>query len=193
MVQCHCRLTVGYKRLVLHIRSSYPSIPLSSIYHVWCNIFRCRSFTRHRYVDYTLPSPFHSIHVTIYCTGLAIVNSIASKDHSAIIYAGVRDPSGGASQLRELLPKYPGRVEIVKYVAGDKEGNDAIATEIKAKHGRVDTVIANAGEIPRSIRLIIWFTYIHFMLLGIANYTGKVHEAPVDKFQEHFSVRSFSS
>ncbi|KAF8176062.1 NAD(P)-binding protein [Pholiota molesta] len=99
--------------------------------------------------------------------GLAIVNSIASKDNSAIIYAGVRDPSGGASQLRELLPKYPGRVEIVKYVAGDKEGNDAIATEIKAKHGRVDTVIANAG---------------------IANYTGKVHEAPVDKFQEHFSV-----
>ncbi|KAF8188729.1 NAD(P)-binding protein [Pholiota molesta] len=99
--------------------------------------------------------------------GLAIVNSIASKDPSAIIYAGVRDPSGGASQLEELVAKYPGRVEIVKYVSGDKAGNDAIAAEIKAKYGRVDTVIANAG---------------------IANYTGKLHETPVDVFQEHFSV-----
>ncbi|KAF8188722.1 NAD(P)-binding protein [Pholiota molesta] len=99
--------------------------------------------------------------------GLAIVDAIASKDPSAIIYAGVRDPSGGASQLAELVKKYPGRVAVVKYVAGDKEGNDAIAAEIKAKHGRVDTVIANAG---------------------IANYTGKLHDTPVDVFQEHFSV-----
>ncbi|KAF8176061.1 NAD(P)-binding protein [Pholiota molesta] len=99
--------------------------------------------------------------------GLALVDAIASKDPSAIIYAGARDPTGGAAQLKELAAKYPGRVEVVKYVAGDKEGNDAIAAEIKAKHGRVDTVIANAG---------------------IANYGGKVHETPVDKFEEHFSV-----
>jgi NAD(P)-dependent dehydrogenase (short-subunit alcohol dehydrogenase family) len=46
------------------------------------------------------------------------------------------------------VTKYPGRVEIVKYVAGDKAGNEAIATQIKAKHGRVDTVIANAGAVP---------------------------------------------
>ncbi|KAF8176074.1 NAD(P)-binding protein [Pholiota molesta] len=99
--------------------------------------------------------------------GLALVDAIASKDPSAIIYAGARDPSGGAAQLIELAAKYPGRIEVVKYVAGDKEGNDAIAAEIKATHGRVDTVIANAG---------------------IANYWGKVHETPVDKFEEHFSV-----
>ncbi|KAF8172899.1 NAD(P)-binding protein [Pholiota molesta] len=98
--------------------------------------------------------------------GLALVDVIASKDQSSIIYAGVRDPSGGAA-LKELVTKYPGRVEIVKYVAGDKAGNEAIAAEIKAKHGRVDTVIANAG---------------------IANYRGQIHETPVDKFQEHFSV-----
>jgi hypothetical protein len=34
----------------------------------------------------------------------------------------------------------------VKYVAGDKEGNDAIAKEIGQKYGRIDTVIASAGE-----------------------------------------------
>ncbi|KAF8172895.1 NAD(P)-binding protein [Pholiota molesta] len=99
--------------------------------------------------------------------GLAIVDSIATKDPSAIIYAGARDPAGGASLLKALVAKYPGRVEIVKYVAGDKVGNDAVAAQIKAKHGRVDTVIANAG---------------------IANYAGKAVETPVDKFQEHFSV-----
>lgn len=34
----------------------------------------------------------------------------------------------------------------MKYVAGDKEGNDKLAREIGRKYGRVDTVIANAGE-----------------------------------------------
>jgi hypothetical protein len=102
------------------------------------------------------------IHFTAHHTGLALVDAIASKDPSAIIYAGARDPSGGAAQLKELVAKYPGRVEVVKYVAGDKEGNDAIAAEIKAKHGRVDTVIANAGEVPSSLRFMIWFTYIDF-------------------------------
>ncbi|KAF8172475.1 hypothetical protein BJ912DRAFT_859991, partial [Pholiota molesta] len=54
----------------------------------------------------------------------------------------------GASQLIQVATQYPGRVEIVKYVAGDKEGNDVIAKEIGTKHGRVDTVIKNAGAIP---------------------------------------------
>jgi NAD(P)-dependent dehydrogenase (short-subunit alcohol dehydrogenase family) len=92
-----------------------------------------------------------------------------------------------------LVTKYPGRVEIVKYVAGDKEGNDAVAAEIKAKHGRVDTVIANAGEVQHlcaSCFDVLTFTL--YQLLGIANYAGKAVETPVDKFQEHFSVRSRS-
>jgi hypothetical protein len=33
----------------------------------------------------------------------------------------------------------------VKYVSGDKEGNNAIAKLIAEKYGRVDTVIASAG------------------------------------------------
>ncbi|KAF8189067.1 hypothetical protein BJ912DRAFT_1106266, partial [Pholiota molesta] len=80
--------------------------------------------------------------------GLALVDVIATRDPSAIIYAGARDPENGASYLVQVAAQYPGRVEIVKYVAGDKEGNDAIAKEIGIKHGRVDTVIANAGAIP---------------------------------------------
>ncbi|KAF8175096.1 hypothetical protein BJ912DRAFT_989020, partial [Pholiota molesta] len=84
----------------------------------------------------------------------------------AIIYAGARDPANGASQLIQLADKYPGRIEIVKYLAADEESNDAIATVIGGKHGRVDTVIANAA-IPCM---------------------GKVHDTPSDKFSEVFSI-----
>ncbi|KAF8170562.1 hypothetical protein BJ912DRAFT_933226 [Pholiota molesta] len=100
--------------------------------------------------------------------GLALVDTVASRDPSAVVYAGARDPSG-ASQLKALAAKYPGRIEIVKYVAGDKEGNEAIAKEIRRKYGRIDTVIASAG---------------------ITNYMGKVHDTPIDQFTNHFSRTS---
>lgn len=76
--------------------------------------------------------------------GLALVADIAEKFPSAVIYAGARD-SSSASQLKELAVKYPGRIEVVKYVSGDKEGNESLAKEIGDKYGRVDVVIANAG------------------------------------------------
>lgn len=91
--------------------------------------------------------------------GLALVDDIATKDPSAVIYAGARDPSNGASQLIQLVDKYPGRIEIVKYVAADKEGNDAIAKVIGGRHGRVDTVIANAGESAVFRRCIACFIF----------------------------------
>lgn len=62
------------------------------------------------------------------------------------VYAGVRDPSK-ASALGDLAKKYPGRIEIVECVAADAAGNAQLAKVIKEKHGRVDTVIANAGAL----------------------------------------------
>jgi NAD(P)-dependent dehydrogenase (short-subunit alcohol dehydrogenase family) len=120
--------------------------------------------------------------------GLALVDEIAVKDPSAIIYAGARDPINGASQLIQLAAKYPGRIQIVKYVSGDKEGNEAIAKEIGAKYGRIDTAIVSAGGLPAfSPAVLLMRTRIIF--LGISNYVGKVHETPVEQFTEHFSVR----
>ena len=60
------------------------------------------------------------------------------------VYAGVRDVTK-ASALHELSQKYGGRISIVKYVSGDADGNAQLAKEIQEKHGRLDTVIANAG------------------------------------------------
>ncbi|KAF8193052.1 NAD(P)-binding protein [Pholiota molesta] len=102
--------------------------------------------------------------------GLALVDDIATKGHSAVIYAGARDPSNGAAHLIEVAAKYPGRVHVVKYVAGDKEGNDALAKQIAAEHGRLDTVIANAAICATTAK--------------------KVHETPADKFADEFSVNA---
>jgi hypothetical protein len=117
--------------------------------------------------------------------GLALVDEIAAKDSSAIIYAGARDPINGASQLLQLAAKYPGRIQIVKYVSGDKDGNEAIATEIGAKYGRIDTAIVTAGALPVAVLLM----RTHIIFLGISNYVGKMHETPVEQFTEHFNVR----
>ena len=61
------------------------------------------------------------------------------------MYAGARNPDN-ATSLAELKVKYPDRLAIVKLVSADVEGNAAVAKEIEARHGHVDTVIANAGE-----------------------------------------------
>ncbi|KAF9473667.1 NAD(P)-binding protein [Pholiota conissans] len=98
--------------------------------------------------------------------GLAFVETIASRDSTAIIYAGGRNPSS-SPQLVKLAEKYPGRIECITYVAGDKEGNDAMARAIKAKYGRVDTVIANAG---------------------INNRVGQIHELSIETYNDYFSV-----
>ncbi|KAE9390128.1 hypothetical protein BT96DRAFT_926097, partial [Gymnopus androsaceus JB14] len=40
---------------------------------------------------------------------------------------------------------YPGKIEIVKYIAGDVDGNKDIAMVIQEKHGRVNVVLGSAG------------------------------------------------
>ncbi|KAF9474783.1 NAD(P)-binding protein [Pholiota conissans] len=100
--------------------------------------------------------------------GLALVAELAAKDLSAIIYAGGRNPSA-APPLIELATRYPGRVLPVKYIAADKEGNEALAREIGVKYGRVDTIVANAG-------------------IGSSLGLGKVHEVDVPSYEEHFLV-----
>ena len=63
------------------------------------------------------------------------------------MYAGARDPAGASVKgLQALEVTYPGRLEVVKLVSADVEGNKAMAKHIEGRHGRLDTVIANAGE-----------------------------------------------
>ncbi|KAF8901121.1 hypothetical protein CPB85DRAFT_1256457 [Mucidula mucida] len=77
--------------------------------------------------------------------GLALVNEIASRnaDKDIAVIAAVRDIS--SQSIADISGKYPGKIHALKYVAGDAANNQALAEEIKAKFGHVDTVIANAA------------------------------------------------
>ena len=77
--------------------------------------------------------------------GLGLVTQILQAHDSAFVYAGVRNPDN-ASALKDLEAKHPTRVAVVKCVSADVESNTAVGKKIEKRHGRVDTVIANAGE-----------------------------------------------
>lgn len=72
------------------------------------------------------------------------MSRILAAQDNAFVYAAARDPQK-ATELKSLAEKYPGRIALVKCVSADVEGNSALAKEIEKGHGRVDTVIANAG------------------------------------------------
>ncbi|KJA17396.1 hypothetical protein HYPSUDRAFT_192318 [Hypholoma sublateritium FD-334 SS-4] len=76
--------------------------------------------------------------------GFSLVSHILASHPDAFVYAAARDPPK-ATALEELSNKYPGRISIVRYVAADAAGNADLAKVIKTKHGRVDTVVANAA------------------------------------------------
>ncbi|KAH9478242.1 putative oxidoreductase C24B10.20 [Psilocybe cubensis] len=100
--------------------------------------------------------------------GLALVQHALEKHENAFVYAGARDPDK-ANALHELKEKFVGRLEIVKCVSGDSEGNAVVAKQIEERHGRVDTVIANAA---------IWNSFT------------PVSEVSVKDFEEHFHVNT---
>lgn len=80
----------------------------------------------------------------MHLSGFGLVTHILETHEDAFVYAGARDPDNSIA-LKDLSQEYPGRISIVKCVYGDSDGNAAMAKEIEERHGRVDTVIANAG------------------------------------------------
>jgi len=98
--------------------------------------------------------------------GLALVNEIASKHSNVLVYAGARDPSS-ANALKEVKDKYPGKVEIIKYVASDVDNNKEAAKIVQSKHGYVDVVVSCAG---------------------VSSYMGPASETPVEEMRSHLEV-----
>ncbi|KAE9397828.1 NAD(P)-binding protein [Gymnopus androsaceus JB14] len=76
--------------------------------------------------------------------GFAVVEKLLATNPSVFVYAGARDPIK-ASALQQAALKYPGKIAIVKYIAGDVDGNKDIAKVIQEKHSRVDVVLGTAG------------------------------------------------
>jgi NADP-dependent 3-hydroxy acid dehydrogenase YdfG len=62
-----------------------------------------------------------------------------------MVFAGVRDMAR-ATELEALVEEFPGKLYIVKLISADETSNKAATEEIRAKAGRLDVVIANAGN-----------------------------------------------
>ncbi|KAJ7617146.1 hypothetical protein FB45DRAFT_1104314 [Roridomyces roridus] len=97
--------------------------------------------------------------------GYGIAKTIAARPDT-IVFAGARDPT--VKSLKDLAAAHS-NVHPVKFVAADKESNDAAIAEIQKTAGQLDVVIANAG---------------------IANHYGPIGTTPVAQYKEHWEVNT---
>ena len=75
--------------------------------------------------------------------GYGIVERLASRGSSALIYAGARDPAK-ADKLRQLASKHAS-VRVVQLRVDSDADHQAAAKQVEAEAGRVDVLLANAG------------------------------------------------
>lgn len=77
--------------------------------------------------------------------GLGLVKALSERDN-AIIYAGIRDVTKPGNGLAPLVRAHPDKVILVQLNSGDPSDANAAAATIKAISGKLDVVVANAGE-----------------------------------------------
>jgi NAD(P)-dependent dehydrogenase (short-subunit alcohol dehydrogenase family) len=72
---------------------------------------------------------------------------ILSERPDTVVFAGVRSlPLPDNSELGKIAAKHPDVVFPIQLQAADEIGNQATAQSIKEQFGKVDVLIANAGE-----------------------------------------------
>lgn len=85
--------------------------------------------------------------------GLQLVTQLAARPNT-VIYAGYRTAPSADSDLAQLAAKQPEVVIPIKLTSGDQKDNAAAAEVIKAKFGKVDVVISNAGGYIQPLRYV---------------------------------------
>lgn len=79
--------------------------------------------------------------------GLAFVRLLATRP-DVIVYSTARKLEG-ATELRALADESGGKVRLLELSYGDEASNEAAAARVKSEVGRLDVVIANAGNTLR--------------------------------------------
>ena len=69
-----------------------------------------------------------------------------SEQQNVIIYAGIRGAVAEYEQLVSLIAQYPDAIFPLKITSASQEDNSAAAEYVRSKEGKVDVIIANAGE-----------------------------------------------
>jgi NAD(P)-dependent dehydrogenase (short-subunit alcohol dehydrogenase family) len=78
--------------------------------------------------------------------GLKTVEVLSARPDT-VVFAGVRSvPLASDSELARLVEEHPGMIFPVKINSADKVNNEEAARFVREKMGKVDVVIANAGE-----------------------------------------------
>lgn len=70
-----------------------------------------------------------------------------SEQQNAVIYAGVRGALAEYQQLASLVAQFPDVIFPLKITSASQEDNTAAAEYVRSKEGKVDVIIANAGEL----------------------------------------------
>ena len=99
------------------------------------------------------------------------------------MFAGTRDTAN--PDLQSLAKEHPDKVHIVKLVSADVEGNQAVAKEIHDKYGRVDVVIANAGQYAFHLQYDL---QVLALSIGIGRNLDFVVDMSPKDLLEHFDV-----
>jgi norsolorinic acid ketoreductase len=77
---------------------------------------------------------------------LTIVEELSARPNT-VFFAGIRSfPLAQEHPLSQLAAKLPNVVIPIKLTSGNREDNQAAAELIKGKVGKVDVIIANAGD-----------------------------------------------
>jgi NAD(P)-dependent dehydrogenase (short-subunit alcohol dehydrogenase family) len=76
--------------------------------------------------------------------GLELVKSLLAQEDT-VVFAGARDPLQ-ALHLQSLVKDNANKLHVVQLISADEANNKSVAEQIKASVGRLDVVIANAGE-----------------------------------------------
>ncbi|KII87120.1 hypothetical protein PLICRDRAFT_42759 [Plicaturopsis crispa FD-325 SS-3] len=102
--------------------------------------------------------------------GLGLVTALVARPN-VLVFAGARDPPS-ATALHALSAAHPGKLRVLKLVAGSTEDAKAAAETVKKEVGRVDVLIANAG---------------------IGNVFATAHEIKPEEVDKHFKVNTLGT
>jgi NAD(P)-dependent dehydrogenase (short-subunit alcohol dehydrogenase family) len=99
--------------------------------------------------------------------GFALVEKLASNPNN-IVFAGVRNVNLDADHaLARLIMEKGDAVQLIEISSANKVNNAAAAQFIKEKYGKIDVIIANAGE--------CFFSFFDFSLINRIPFRGSAH------------------
>jgi NAD(P)-dependent dehydrogenase (short-subunit alcohol dehydrogenase family) len=109
---------------------------------------------------------------------------------NVVVFAGVRD-AAKAVDLQALAEQHPHKLHIVKLTSANEAESKAAVEQIKQITGRLDVVIANAGEIifllHSHIRQAVLTFFYH---AGMNKNPALGLSVPLATMQEHFEVNA---